>query len=147
MSVASGFSFYWKSKKRDGGATRRGLPGGTSVADSPFSTGGPSQLILQYMGSVQTHPVAFPPILYSMCVLGPCPYQHSQKGGSEFDSGIRGLGPTLRFEVLVRLIRAIPQASSLGVPRVRHTFAPAANTPRPAAHAQPLSHMHHTTII
>ena len=34
-----------KSKKRDGGATRRGLPGGTSVADSPFSTGGAPQLV------------------------------------------------------------------------------------------------------
>ena len=27
------------------------------MADSPFSTGGASQLILQYMDSVQTHPV------------------------------------------------------------------------------------------
>ena len=34
-----------KSKKRDGGATRRGIPGGTSVADSPFSTGGAPQLV------------------------------------------------------------------------------------------------------
>ena len=58
-----------KSKKRDGGATRRGLPGGTSVADSPFSTGGASQLILQYMDSVQTHPVATELLLHKSDIL------------------------------------------------------------------------------
>ena len=46
-----------KTKKRDGGATRRGLPGGTSVADLPYSTGGALQLILQKVCSVQTPPV------------------------------------------------------------------------------------------
>ena len=46
-----------KSKKRDGYATGSCLPGGVAVGDSPFSTGGASQLILQYMYSVQTHPV------------------------------------------------------------------------------------------
>ena len=46
-----------KSKKRDGYATGSCLPGGVAVGDSPFSTGGASQLILQYMDSVQTHPV------------------------------------------------------------------------------------------
>ena len=48
-----------KSKKRDGGATRRGLPGGTSVVDSPYSTGGALQLVPQEAGSVQTPPVYF----------------------------------------------------------------------------------------
>ena len=38
-----------KSKKRDGYATGSCLPGGVAVGDSPFSTGGASQLILQYM--------------------------------------------------------------------------------------------------
>ena len=34
-----------KSKKRDGGATGSGHPGGTSVGDSLFSTGGAPQLV------------------------------------------------------------------------------------------------------
>ena len=36
-----------KSKKRDGYATGSCLPGGVAVGDSPFSTGGAAQLVLQ----------------------------------------------------------------------------------------------------
>ena len=48
-----------KTKKRRRGATRRGLPGGTSSADLPYSTGGALQLVPQEAGSVQTPPVYF----------------------------------------------------------------------------------------
>ena len=46
-----------KTKKRRRGATRRGLPGGTSSADLPYSTGGALQLVPHEAGSVQTPPV------------------------------------------------------------------------------------------